>query len=82
MPSQDDSIAKAVCQQSIPNAKTVCIFVRFESRSKSGVKSYVSIPTPPISIVSIPTVLQKSISKLHLITEVLEVYNWLRLSHC
>ena len=54
----------------------------FESRSKSGVKSYFSIPTPPICIVSIPTILQESISKLHLITEVLEVYNWLRLSHC
>ena len=60
----------------------VCIFVRFESRSKSGVKSYISIPTHPICIVSIPKLLQESISKLHLITEVLEVYNWLRLSHC
>ena len=70
LPSQDDLIARAVCQQSIPNAKTVCIFVLFESRSKSGVKSYVSIPTPPICIVSISTVLQESISKLHLNTEV------------
>ena len=80
-PSQDNSIARAVLQQSIPNAKTVCIFVRFESRSKSSVKSYISIPIPPICIVSIPTVLQESISKLYLITEVLEVCNWLRLSH-
>ena len=56
--------------------------MRFESRSKSGVKSYISIPTPINSIVSIPTVLQESISKLHMNTEVLEVFNWLRLSHC